>query len=42
MHQKDEGEEQKLTPLISPDAFLNVFETGDPRTVEHKVVEAQQ
>jgi hypothetical protein len=41
MHQKDEDETPKLTPLISPDAFLNVFEAGDPRTVKHEVIEAQ-
>ena len=41
MHQKDEDEEPKLTPLISPDIFLNVFKAGDPGMVEHKVVEAQ-
>jgi hypothetical protein len=41
MHQKDEDEATKLTPLISPDAFLNVFEAGDPGIVEHKVMEAQ-
>ena len=41
MHQKDEDEELKLTPLISPDIFLNVFKVGDPGMVEHKVVEAQ-
>jgi hypothetical protein len=41
MHQKDEDETPKLTPLISPDAFLNVFEAGDPGTVEHKIMEAQ-
>jgi hypothetical protein len=39
MHQKNEGEELKLTPLISPDAFLNVFEVRDPGTVEYKIVE---
>ena len=41
----DEGEEQreaKLTPLISSDAFLNVFEAGDPGTIEDEVIEAQQ
>jgi len=41
----DEGEEQKetkLTPLISSDAFLNVFKAGDPGTIENEVVEAQQ
>ena len=42
MHQGEEQEEPKLTPLISPDAFLNVFEAGDLGTVEHEVVEAQQ
>ena len=41
MHQKGEDEIPKLTPLISPDAFLNVFEAGDPGTVEYEVVEAQ-
>jgi hypothetical protein len=41
MHQKEEDETPKLTPLISPDAFLNVFEAGDPGTVEHKIIEAQ-
>jgi hypothetical protein len=41
MHQKEEDETPKPTPLISPDAFLNVFEAGDLGTVEHKVVEAQ-
>jgi hypothetical protein len=28
--------------VIPPDAFLNVFEAGDPGTVEHEVMEAQQ
>ena len=42
MHQKDEDEITKLTPLISPDAFLNIFEAGDLGTVEHKVMEAQK
>ena len=28
--------------LISPDTFLNVFEVGDPGTIEDEVVEAQQ
>ena len=42
MHQKDKDETTKLTPLISPDAFLSVFEAGDPGTVEHEVVEAQE
>jgi hypothetical protein len=41
MHQKDKDETMKLTPLISPDAFLNVFEAGDPGIVEHEVMEAQ-
>jgi len=41
MHQKDEDEAPKLTPLISPDAFLNVFEAGNPGTVEHEIMEAQ-
>src|SRR6266853_1650275 len=41
----DEGEEQReerLTPLISSDAFLNVFEAGDPGTIENEVIEVQQ
>jgi hypothetical protein len=42
MHQEEDQEESKLTPLIPPDAFLNVFKAGDPRTVEYKVIEAQQ
>ena len=42
MHQEEEREESKLTPLLPPDAFLNVFEAGNPGTVEHEVVEAQQ
>jgi len=41
MHQKDEDETPKLMSLISPDAFLNVFEAGNPGTVEHEVMEAQ-
>jgi hypothetical protein len=41
MHQEEQDKTPKLTPLISPDTFLNVFEAGDPGTVEHKVVEAQ-
>jgi hypothetical protein len=42
MHQGEDQEESKLTPLLPPDAFLNVFEAGDPGTVEHEVAEAQQ
>jgi len=42
MHQEEEWEESKLTPLIPPDAFLNIFEAGDPGMVEHEVTEAQQ
>jgi len=41
MHQKDEDETPKWTSLISPDTFLNVFEAGDPGTVEHEIIEAQ-
>jgi len=37
MHQNTE-EKPKLTPLISPDAFLNIFEAGDPGTLEHDVI----
>jgi len=40
MHQKEEDKMPELTPLISPDAFLNIFEAGDLGTVEHEVVEA--
>ena len=42
MHQEDKKEEPKLTPLLLADTFLNVFEAGDPGTLEHKVMEAQQ
>ena len=42
MHQEEDQEESKLTPLIPPDAFLNVFEAGDPGTVKYEVIEAQQ
>jgi len=42
MHKGEEQEETKLTSLISPDTFLNVFKVGDPGTIENKVVEAQQ
>jgi len=42
MHQKEEDKMPELTPLISPDAFLNIFEAGDLGTVEHEVVEAQE
>jgi len=42
MHQKDKDEVTKLMPLISPDTFLNVFEAGNPGTVEHEVMEAQK
>jgi len=41
MHQRDKDKTPKLTPLISLDAFLNVFKAGDLGTVEHKVIEAQ-
>jgi len=40
IHQKDKDEMPKLTPLISPDAFLNIFEAGDLGMVEHEVMEA--
>jgi len=42
MHQKDEKEEPKLTLLLPADAFLNIFKAGDPETLEHEVMEAQQ
>jgi len=41
IHQKEEDEMPRLTPLISPDAFLNVFKAGDLGTVKHEVIEAQ-
>jgi len=31
-----------MTSLLPPDAFLNVFEAGDPGMIEHDVVAAQQ
>jgi len=40
MYQGEEQGETKLTSLIQPDAFLNVFEAGDPGTIENEVVEA--
>jgi hypothetical protein len=40
MHQQSEQSEPKLTSLISPDAFLNVFAPEDPGTLEHKVIQA--
>ena len=42
MHQGEGHEEPKLTLLIPPDAFLNVFKAEDPGMVEYKVIEAQQ
>ncbi len=42
MNEGEEWEETKLTTLILPDAFLNVFEVGDLGTIENEVVEAQQ
>ena len=42
MDEEGERGETKLTSLISPDTFLNVFEVEDPGTIENKVVEAQQ
>jgi hypothetical protein len=42
MHQKGKDKMPKLTLLISPDAFQNVFEAGDLGTVEYEVTEAQR
>ena len=42
MHQDEERKEPKLTSLLPPDAFLNVFTAGDPGTLEHDTVMAQQ
>jgi hypothetical protein len=42
MHQNKECEEPKLTSLLPPDTFLNVFEAGNPGTLEHDTVTAQQ
>ncbi len=42
MDEEGEREETKLTSLILPDTFLNVFEVGDPGTIENEVMEAQQ
>jgi hypothetical protein len=42
MHQDDNEKEAKLTPLISPDAFINVFKAGDPGTIEYDVIQGQQ
>ena len=38
MHQDKEQEEPKLTSLLPPDAFLNIFKAGDLGTLEHDVV----
>ncbi len=42
MDQEEENREPKLTPLISSDAFLNVFEAGNPGTIEDEVANSQQ
>jgi len=42
MNQEEENREPKLTPLISSDTFLNVFEAGNPGTLEDEVVQTQQ
>jgi len=42
MDEEGEQNETKLTPLISADTFLNIFEVGDPGTIENEVVEAQK
>ncbi len=42
MDQEDEQKETKLTSLILLDVFLNIFEAGNPGTLENKVVETQQ
>jgi hypothetical protein len=42
MHQDEEREEPRMTSLLPPDAFLNIFEAGDPGTVEHNMVTTQQ
>ena len=42
MDQEEENREPKLTPLISSDAFLNMFKAGDPETLEDEVIQTQQ
>jgi hypothetical protein len=42
MHQDEEQEELRLMSLLPPDTFLNVFTVGDPGTLEHDTVVAQQ
>ena len=42
MHQDEERKEPRLTSLLPPDTFLNVFEAGDLGTLEHDTVTAQQ
>ena len=39
---QDEEKEPKLTPLISSDAFLNVFEVGDLGMLEYDIIQGQQ
>ncbi len=42
MDQEEENKGPKLTLLIPSDVFLNIFEAGDPGTIEDKVVQTQQ
>ena len=42
MEQEEETREPKLTPLILSDAFLNIFEAGDPGMLEDEVMQTQQ
>ena len=40
--QPEEEEKEKNTALIPPAAFINLFQAGDPGTLEHDVVKVQQ
>ena len=36
--QQEEEEKEKTTFLISPEVFINLFQAGDPGTLEHDIV----
>jgi len=40
--QPEEEEKEKNTALIPPEAFINLFQAGDPGTLEHDIVKVQQ
>jgi hypothetical protein len=42
MHQQEELSKPKLTPLIAPDTFLNVFAPGNSETLEYEMTQSQK